>query len=241
MHKQHIERASGSMISFKRPDGSDVNGYLASPATLPGAPAIVVIQEWWGINDQIKGVADRLAECGYRVLVPDLYRGVLSVDEEEAHHMMDSLDFSDAVAQDIKGAALYLQADSEKVGVTGYCMGGALTLLALSSIPEFVCGVVWYGFPPLEYVDATKIKAALIGHWASQDIFFNIETVNELESKLHESDVDATFYTYLAHHAFANECAQGDGRISGTQYDATWSEMAWDRTLTFFGRQLWVG
>lgn len=240
MHNQKAGRARGQMISFQRPDGAIINGYLASPAVLTGAPAIVVIQEWWGINDQIKGVADRLAECGYRALVPDLYRGALTVEEEEAHHLMNALDFSDAVSQDIKGAVQYLQADSDKVAVTGYCMGGALTLLALSAIPEFVCGAVWYGFPPLEYLDASKIKAALIGHWATQDAFFNIETVGELESTLHENNVDATFYTYLAHHAFANEDAVGNGRIPGTQYDATWSEMAWDRTLTFFGRKLWL-
>lgn len=67
-----------------------------------------------GLNEQIKGVAIRLAECGYRVLVPDLYRGASTVEEEEAHHLMDSLDFGDAVSQDIKGAVRYLQADSQK-------------------------------------------------------------------------------------------------------------------------------
>ncbi|EJF68749.1 carboxymethylenebutenolidase [Pseudomonas sp. Ag1] len=239
MSKQTAGRSSGRMITFKRPDGADVNGYLASPAVLEGAPAIVVIQEWWGLNDQIKGVANRLAECGYRVLVPDLYRGVSTVEEEEAHHLMDGLDFGDAVSQDIKGAVQYLQADSKKVGVTGYCMGGALTLLALNAIPEVAAGVVWYGFPPLEYLDASKIKAPLIGHWGTQDAFFNIDTVAELEAKLHAAGVDATFHRYLARHAFANETAIGDGRIADTQYDAAWSQLAWDRTLTFFGKTLW--
>lgn len=165
-------QATAHSVTFKRPDGAEVNGYLASPAVLEGAPAIVLIQEWWGLNEQIKGVAIRLAECGYRVLVPDLYRGASTVEEEEAHHLMDSLDFGDAVSQDIKGAVRYLQADSQKVGVTGYCMGGALTLLALNAIPELAAGVVWYGFPPLEYLDAAKIKAPLIGHWGTQDAFF---------------------------------------------------------------------
>ncbi|MCP2143917.1 UNVERIFIED_ORG: dienelactone hydrolase [Pseudomonas poae] len=161
------------------------------------------------------------------------------MEEEEAHHLMDSLDFGDAVSQDIKGAVRYLQADSQKVGVTGYCMGGALTLLALNAIPELAAGVVWYGFPPLEYLDAAKIKAPLIGHWGTQDAFFNIETVAELESTLHAAGVDATFYRYLARHAFANETAIGNGRIPDTQYDAAWSQLAWDRTLTFFGKTLW--
>jgi len=164
-------QATAHSVTFKRPDGAEVNGYLASPAVLEGAPAIVLIQEWWGLNEQIKGVAIRLAECGYRVLVPDLYRGASTVEEEEAHHLMDSLDFGDAVSQDIKGAVRYLQADSQKVGVTGYCMGGALTLLALNAIPELAAGVVWYGFPPLEYLDAAKIKAPLIGIGAHRMLF----------------------------------------------------------------------
>lgn len=239
MTHQTTGRAMAGAVVFKRPDGAEVSGYLASPAVLEGAPAIVLIQEWWGLNEQIKGVALRLAECGYRVLVPDLYRGACTVEEEEAHHLMDGLDFSDAVSQDIRGAVQYLQADSQKIGVTGYCMGGALTLLALNGIPELAAGVVWYGFPPLEYLDASKIKAPLIGHWGTQDAFFNIDTVAELQAKLHAGGVDATFYRYLARHAFANETAMGDGRIADTQYDAVWSQLAWDRTLTFFGKHLW--
>lgn len=239
MSRQTAGRATGRTITFKRPDGGDVQGYLASPAVLEGAPAIVVIQEWWGVNDQIKGVADRLAECGYRALVPDLYRGASTVEEEEAHHLMDGLDFADAVSQDLTGAVQYLKADSKNVGVTGYCMGGALTLLSLSNIPDLAAGVVWYGFPPLEYIDVSKIKAPLIGHWGTQDLFFSIDTVGDLEARLKGAGVDVTFHRYLAHHAFANETAIGDGRIPGTQYDAAWSQLAWDRTLTFFGKTLW--
>ena len=65
----------GTTINFKRPDGQSVNGYLAEPAQATGAPAVVVIQEWWGLNEQIRGVADRFAAAGYTALVPDLYRG----------------------------------------------------------------------------------------------------------------------------------------------------------------------
>ncbi|MGY2293348.1 dienelactone hydrolase family protein [Pseudomonas sp. SDO528_S397] len=236
-----VERPQGCTITYQRPDGNEVQGYLASPAEPKGAPAIVVIQEWWGVNAQIKGVADRLAECGYRALVPDLYRGAATVEEEEAHHLMDELDFSEAVSQDIRGAVQYLKTDSKNVGVTGYCMGGALTLMALSAISDLAAGVVWYGFPALEYLDVSKIKAPLIGHWATQDQFFDIKTVGELESTLHAAGAQVTFHHYLAHHAFANETALGDGRIAGTQYDAFWSQLAWDRTLTFFGKTLWKG
>ncbi|QXI27866.1 dienelactone hydrolase family protein [Pseudomonas vanderleydeniana] len=230
---------ANNLVSFKRPDGREVSGYLARPAKLEGAPAIVVIQEWWGLNDQIRGVADRLAASGYLALVPDLYRGESTVEEEEAHHLMSKLDFAEAVAQDIRGAVQYLGGYTKNIGVTGFCMGGALTLLSLNAIPELTAGVVWYGFPPLEYLDASAIKAPLLGHWGTQDLFFAIETVDALEAKLHEAGVDATFHRYLAHHAFANETAVGTGRIAGTQFDPVWSQLAWDRTLTFFGKTLW--
>ncbi len=91
--------AMGSKVSFKRPDSSTVDGYLAEPALAEGAPAVVVIQEWWGVNDQIRGVADRLAAAGYLALVPDLYRGKSTVESEEAHHLMSGLNFGDAASQ----------------------------------------------------------------------------------------------------------------------------------------------
>jgi carboxymethylenebutenolidase len=88
------------MISFQRPDGQAVQGYLAEPvgAAAGGAPGVVVIQEWWGLNDQIRGVADRLAAAGWVALVPDLYRGKSTVEAEEAHHLMTNLNFGDAAA-----------------------------------------------------------------------------------------------------------------------------------------------
>ena len=94
----------GTTISFNRPDGKKVDGYLAEAAGVRNAPGIVVIQEWWGVNEQIRGVADRLAAVGYRALVPDLYRGKSTVEAEEAHHLMTGLNFADAASQDIRGA-----------------------------------------------------------------------------------------------------------------------------------------
>jgi carboxymethylenebutenolidase len=235
-----MKQTPGSMITFRRPDGKDVQGYLAKPQKTEGAPGIVVIQEWWGLNDQIRGVADRLARAGYVALVPDLFRGKTTVEEEEASHLLDGLDFGDAAGQDIRGAVQYLKQQSERVAVTGFCMGGALTLLALANVPEVSAGVVWYGFPPLEYIDATKIKVPVLGHWGTQDEFFAAETVDALETKLSEAKVDVEFHRYLAHHAFANEEAVGPGRISRTQFDPAWSQLAWDRTLTFLGRTMWA-
>jgi carboxymethylenebutenolidase len=229
----------GTTVTFQRPDGQSVQGYLAEPAHAAGAPAIVVIQEWWGLNDQIRGVADRFASAGYAALVPDLYRGKSTVEAEEAHHLMTGLNFGEAASQDVRGAVQFLKARGGKVGVTGFCMGGALTLLALGATPEADAGVVWYGFPPLEYIDATKIKAPVQGHWATQDEFFKIAVVDQLEARLREAGVRFDFHRYLAHHAFANETAVGPRRIPATQYDSVWAQQAWDRTFSFLGR--WLG
>ncbi|MFY7855360.1 MAG: dienelactone hydrolase family protein [Rubrivivax sp.] len=227
---------TSSTVSFTRPDGTSVNGYLADAG--PGRPGVVVIQEWWGLNDQIRGVADRLAAAGFTALVPDLYRGKSTVEAEEAHHLMSGLNFGDAASQDIRGAVQFLKSRGNKVGVTGYCMGGALTVLSLTMVPEADAGVVWYGYPPLEFVDASQIKAPVLAHWATQDVPFPIAGVDALEEKLRAAGVAYTGYRYLAHHGFANETAQGPGRIEMTQYDAAWAQQAWDRTMAFFGRVL---
>ena len=233
----------GTTVEFKRPDGQTVSGYLAS-ASKPVA-SVVVIQEWWGLNDQIRGVAERFAQAGFNALVPDLYRGASTVEAEEAHHLMTALNFGDAASQDVRGAVQHLKtlaSDSGKVGgkvgVTGFCMGGALTVLASTMAPEIDAGVVWYGYPPLEYVDASKIRCALQAHWATQDAAFAISGVDALEAKLAAAGVNYEGHRYLAHHGFANETAIGPRRIPITQYDAAWAQMAWDRTLRFFGQML---
>jgi carboxymethylenebutenolidase len=227
------------MISFKRPDGQSVQGYLAEPAAGGRAPGLVVIQEWWGLNDQIKGVADRLAAAGYRALVPDLYRGKVAVEAKEAEHLMTNLNFGDAAGQDVGGAVQYLKSTgADKVGVTGFCMGGALTLLAAANVPEVDAAVCWYGFPPLEYIDATKIKAPLLGHFAIGDVPFPIATVDKLEEKLRAAGVKFEFHRYQAQHAFANETAVGANKLPITEYNAAAAELAWKRTMEFFAKHL---
>lgn len=224
--------------SFKRPDGKTLNGYLAEPKAGKNAPGVVVIQEWWGLNDQIRGVADKLAGAGYRALVPDLYRGRSALEAKEAEHLMNGLDFADAAGQDVRGAVQYLKSTgSKKAGVTGFCMGGALTLLAAVNAPEADAAVAWYGFPPLEYVDASKIKAPLMGHWATQDQFFPIGKVDELEKKLRAANVKFEFHRYDAKHAFANETADSKG-LPPLKHDPKAAEQAWKRTLDFFAKNL---
>src|SRR5438132_916189 len=148
----------GNMVEFKRPDGKTCNGYYAEPEQGSKAPGLVVIQEWWGLNDQIKGVADRVAKTGYRALVPDLYRGKVALEANEAEHLMKGLNFGDAAGNDIRGAVQHLKESSPKVGVMGYCMGGALTILSSVFVKEADAAVCWYVVPPLGYVDAKAIK-----------------------------------------------------------------------------------
>ena len=226
-----------STITFKRPDGKDCSGYFVEPAAGgTNAPGLVVIQEWWGLNDQIKGVADRYASQGYRVIVPDLYRGEKTLEAKEAEHLMTGLNFADAASQDIGGAVQYLKQSSPKVGVTGYCMGGALTLLTACFVPASDANVVWYGYPPLDYVDASKIKAPLMGHFATEDQIFPIDGVGQLEEKLKTAGVVYTFYRYRAKHAFANET--NINKPIPIEYDASAAETAWQRTIEFLNKNL---
>ena len=228
----------GEMISFKRPDGGLCDGYLVTPVAGGKAPGIVVIQEWWGINDQIKGVAERLAAAGYRALVPDLFRGKVTMEAKEAEHLMNGLDFADAASQDVRGAAQYLKATgSAKAGVTGYCMGGAVAVLAAAFVPESDANVTWYGYPPLEYVDAARIKAPVLGHWATHDQFFAIAGVDALEARLKAAGVDFEFHRYDAKHAFANEEADSLN-LPPLGYDPMAAELAWKRSLAFFAAHL---
>ena len=227
----------GKMVSYKRPDGKSVNGYLAEPPAGAKAPGMVVIQEWWGLNDQIKSVADKLAKSGYRALVPDLYRGKVALEANEAQHLMQGLNFGDAAGQDIRGAVQYLKQSSPKVGVTGFCMGGALTVLSAVNVPEADAAVIWYGYPPLEYVDASKIKAPLLGHWATQDQAFVIGGVDALEKKLRDANVKFEFHRYNCKHAFTNETAD-EKKLDMLKYDPKAADIAWKRSMDFFAKHL---
>ncbi|QWD82310.1 dienelactone hydrolase family protein [Polynucleobacter sp. MWH-S4W17] len=226
------------MIEFKRPDGQAVKGYLAEPVDKADAPGVVVIQEWWGLDDEVKAVADRLAKEGYRALVPDLYRGKLAIEANEAEHLMGDLNFGDAAGQDIRGAVQYLKATgSTKVAVTGFCMGGALTILAACNVPELDASIVWYGNPPLEYVNAEAISKPMLGHWAMHDEFFPIAGVDHLEQKLKQAGVNYEFHRYDTKHAFANPKSDVRG-LAPLKYSAEAARLAWERTLNFLQKTI---
>ena len=226
------------MIEIKRPDGKTLSGYLAEPADKSNAPGVVVLQEWWGLDDEVKAVADRLAKAGYRALVPDLYRGKLALEANEAEHLMHDLNFGDAASQDVRGAVQYLKATgSNKVAVTGFCMGGALTVLSACNVPELDATVVWYGNPPLEYVNASAIKTPMLAHWALHDEFFSPAGVDQLEEKLKSAGVNYEFHRYDTKHAFANPKSDSRG-LPPLQYNAVASQLAWDRTFEFLKKNL---
>jgi len=227
-----------AQITFNRPDGKECSGFYVEPPAGTRAPGVVVIQEWWGVNDQIKGVAQRFADQGYRVVVPDLYRGKATVEAKEAEHLMGGLNFADAASHDIRGAVQHLKKTSAQVGVTGFCMGGALAMLSAMLVPEADAVAVWYGFPPIEYIDASKIRMPLLGHFATEDAYFPIAHVDELEKRLTAAGVRYTFHRYNAQHAFANEMPKGPDVKA--KYDQSAAETAWQRTLAFFGQHLAV-
>lgn len=220
----------GQLITFKRPDGADCNGYLSEPAGNDKAPGVVVIQEWWGLNDQIKGVADRFAGLGYRALVPDLYKGKVTLDAAEANHLMTNLNFGDAATQDIRGATQYLKRTSAKAGVVGFCMGGALTVLSAMYVKEADACSSWYGFPPDQAGDVRTIRTPLQLHLSEEDAAFAPENARALEVKLREGKVPFESYWYKAGHAFFNE--------KGQNYNPECAKLAWERTTGFFSKHL---
>ena len=220
----------GEIMTFQRPDGQPCKGYYAEPATGSNAPGVVVIQEWWGLNDQIKGVADQLAQAGYRALVPDLYRGNVTLEAAEAEHLMNNLDFGDAATQDVRGAVTYLKQQGQSVAVMGFCMGGALTVLAAVHVPETDVAVCWYGVPPEAAADTRTISIPFQGHFAQQDSFFPPEQVDALEARLKEGGVKYEFYRYDAQHAFGNE--------NNASYDPDATKQAWERSLAFLSAHL---
>jgi carboxymethylenebutenolidase len=218
----------GTMIEFARPNGGKTKGYLAAAGQ--GRPGVVVIQEWWGLNDQICGVADRFARAGYNALAPDLYKGRLTTQPDEANHLMTGLDFADATRPELRGAAQHLQAQSGKVAVMGYCMGGALTIAAAVHVPEFAAGLCLYGIPPKAFADPAEIRVPLQGHFANKDDWCTPTAVDDLETTLKAAGVTHEIYRYDAAHAFANE--------RSAAYDVACANQAWERMAAFLGAQI---
>lgn len=217
----------GTNITFRRADGKDAKGYLAKPGR-DHAPGIIVIQEWWGLQDQIKGICDRLAKAGYEALAPDLYGGV-SVDYHDtakADHEMSSLDFLDATDNIVRGAAQYLHQAGAKVGLTGFCLGGAVTILGAVRVPEISAACCFYGIPPREAVKAEDIRVPFQGHFAVRDDWCTPDAVDALQASLKHAKVTSEIFRYEADHAFMNE--------QRSAHDRAAAERAWGRMLSFW-------
>ncbi len=224
-------------IEFTRPDGKKAPGYYVAPEHADGAPGLVLIEEWWGVTDHMKRLAERFAKNGFRVIVPDLYRGRTAAVGDEANHLMEGLDFGDAATQDVRGAAQYLlSSGSAKVGVMGFCMGGALTLLAAMYDPEFSAAVTFYGFPPPEAGDLGAIKIPVQGHWGERDSFFGMDRVNDIEKRFKEIGVPYEFHRYDAEHGFNNPNEQGNSGLG--HYHEEHSERSLHRANDFLKKHL---
>jgi carboxymethylenebutenolidase len=221
----------GETVEFAS-NGSTASGYLAAPAG--GGPGVLVIQEWWGLVPQLKGVADDLAAEGFTALAPDLYHGEIAehTEMDKAGQLMSALP-PDRAGRDMLGAIDYLLGQpgvGDKVGVVGFCMGGLLTLVIAAQAGDKVgAAVPYYGFPQGDTEpEWSALTASVLGHMAENDDFFSPDAARRLEAKLREMGKDVTFHVYPGTgHAFANE-----ENPLGT-HDAAAKATAWGRTLEF--------
>lgn len=219
-----------------------VTGYAFGEA---GKPGLVVLQEWWGIDGDIKHNGAKFASKGFRVVVPDLYEGKLGLEAEEAHHLMTNLNWPQAV-QDVGSAAQFLQAEgSKKVGVTGFCMGGALSLAAAVLVPEIAAAVPFYGIPDPALADPAKMTKPVQGHFGLNDGmkgFSDPEAAKALEEKLKAAGVEHEVHLYEGvGHAFMNETPEGVERRSklgqGEHHQGA-IDTAFERAVTFLHKHL---
>ncbi|MGA2873640.1 MAG: dienelactone hydrolase family protein [Candidatus Dormibacteria bacterium] len=225
---------AGRMVEFSS-NGSTATGYLSTPAGGSG-PALVVVQEWWGLVDQIKRTADRFAAEGFVALVPDLYHGrVIGLQEAgEAGKAMMALDEGRAL-QELCGAVDYLlssgEATGDLVGTVGYCMGGALAVTLAASHDRVGAAVCFYGIPGPE-TELSRIAGPVLGHFGDRDEFTSPDEVRKFAEMLEAAQVPHAFHTYPGgHHAFTNEDRP-------EVYDAPATRLSWERTLKFLRTSL---
>ncbi|MCL4224297.1 MAG: dienelactone hydrolase family protein [Myxococcales bacterium] len=192
-------------VTFTSKNGDTVGGALALPAGAAPAPAVVVVQEWWGLNAQIEATVDRLAAEGFVALAPDLYRGAVARDATEANQMMTALDGQRAMA-DLEGAVAHLRAHPRgngKVAITGFCMGGAYTFAAACFVRGLACAVPFYGVPPRP--DWSQVDTPIQAHFASRDGWAKPDAAREIQRVLEGRGQTMELHVYDAEHAFMNE------------------------------------
>jgi carboxymethylenebutenolidase len=228
----------GEMIEFPS-NGGTGHGYMATPSTGAGSTSgILVLQEWWGLVDQITRTCDRFAEAGFSALAPDLYHGtkVPLTEPDEAGKQMMALSM-DTAAKDLSGAVdeLIRRTGRPHVGVIGFCMGGGLALVLATQRPDAVKAVVpAYGLIPWPDArpDYAAMDAAVLGHAAGDDDYFTPEAARQLEAELRGLGKDVEFHIYPgAGHAFFNEDRP-------EAYHEESAGQLWDRSTEFFRNTL---
>jgi carboxymethylenebutenolidase len=214
--------------------GTTAHGYLALPPAGRG-PGVLVIQEWWGLNDHIADVTERLAAEGFVALAPDLYGGNVAHDSAEASRMMSELPVDRGV-QLLSGAVDYLLARPETisttVGAVGFCMGGGFVLYLSATDPRISAAVPFYGaLGGGDLPDFSNLKAQVLGHYGQDDASVPVESLEPLRAAIREqSGIEADLRVYPAGHAFFND--------SRPSYHAESARQAWSSTLAFLHQQL---
>ncbi|MDP9341173.1 MAG: dienelactone hydrolase family protein [Actinomycetota bacterium] len=218
----------GQIVEFPS-NGSSAQGYLALPEGT--GPGLVVIQEWWGLVDHIKDVADRFAQEGFVALAPDLYHGKATAEPDEARKLAMDLELEDA-ARDMSGAVEFLieqpRVEPKRLGAVGFCMGGSLALF-LATQGRIDAAVPFYGIP--SYVsDYAGLAGPVLLHLAEHDQTQNPRR-DGLERAVREAGQDIEVHVYPeAHHGFFNDTTDA--------YDPEAGAEAWSRTVAFFRTNL---
>jgi carboxymethylenebutenolidase len=191
-----------------RSGGEDVKGYLALPQGKGPFPALVVIHEWWGLNDWVKEKTRELAGKGYAALAVDLYRGKVATDPDTAHQLSRGLP-QDRAVRDLKAAFAHLAArkdvDPKRIGAIGWCMGGGLVFALAQAEPRLAAAVVYYGPPPTDEAAIAKIKAPELGNYGAEDKGIPPEAVKVFEAAAKKAGVEVDIKIYPgAGHRFAS-------------------------------------
>lgn len=221
-----------SLITFTAPDGSQVSGEMTLPHGEGKAPGLVLVQEWWGLNDHVRHLAKSFAHEGFVTLAPDLYQGKVAKDAAEAQALMTALDGQRALA-DIATAARHLLGHPRvngRVGVTGFCMGGAYAFVAATRIPEISAAVPFYGIPPAGRADYTKARP-IMAHFASRDEWATVAGAEAIKREVEAAGGSMILHVYDADHAFVNDTRP-------EVYSPENARLAWDRTIKFLHEHL---
>ena len=221
----------GEMVEFKS-NGGTCTGYLAGTS----GPGVIVIQEWWGLVPHITDIADRFAAEGFVALAPDMYHGEMTDEPDMAGKLLMSMNLATA-GKDLSGAVDLVQERTgrTKVGVTGFCMGGGLALMAACLRPDAIAAAAPFygGMRPDTVIEWDNLAAVVEGHYAATDRGTAApEAVRELEATLRAKGKNATFHVYPGtQHAFFNDTRP-------EVYDAAVAKTSWDRTLALFRANL---